>query len=89
VCWWTSPAGGSPSAAAAPPGDDLLAVDLALEELAAIDARKAQVVELRFFGGLSVEEIARALGVSPRTVHGDWTFARAWLYRKLNGAHVH
>lgn len=71
------------------PGDDLLAVDLALEELAAIDARKAQVVELRFFGGLSVEEIARALGVSPRTVHGDWTFARAWLYRKLSDANVY
>ena len=69
--------------------DDLLAVDVALEELAALDARKAQVVELRFFGGLSVEEIARTLGVSPRTVHGDWTFARAWLYRKLSDANVH
>ena len=75
--------------AASAPGDDLLAVDRALEALAAIDARKAQVVELRFFGGLSVEEIARALGVSPRTVHGDWTFARAWLYRKLSVRHVH
>lgn len=75
--------------AAAVPGDDLLAVDLALEELATIDARKAEVVELRFFGGLSVDEIARTLGVSPRTVHGDWTLARAWLYRKLGGGHVH
>lgn len=75
--------------AAAAPGDDLLAVDHALEKLAAFDARKAQVVELRFFGGLSVEEIARTLGVSPRTVHADWTFARAWLYRALGGTDVH
>ena len=75
--------------AAGAPGEDLLAVDRALEALAALDARKAQVVELRFFGGLSVEEIARALGVSPRTVHGDWTFARAWLYRQLSARHVH
>src|SRR5829696_8134912 len=73
---------------ASAPGDDLLAVDTALEELAAIDPRKAQVVELRFFGGLSVEETARALGVSPRTVHGDWAFARAWLYRALSSSHV-
>ena len=75
--------------AAAAPGDDLLAVDHALEKLAAFDARKAQVVELRFFGGLSVEEIARTLDVSPRTVHADWTFARAWLYRALGGTDVH
>jgi RNA polymerase sigma-70 factor, ECF subfamily len=75
--------------AAAQPDEDLLAVDAALEALAAIDARKAQVVELRFFGGLSVEETARALGVSPRTVHSDWTFARAWLYRTLNPGHDH
>lgn len=65
------------------PGDDLLAVDHALEALAAVDARKAQVVELRFFGGLSIEEVAHTLDVSPRTVQGDWTFARAWLYRAL------
>jgi RNA polymerase sigma-70 factor, ECF subfamily len=64
-------------------GDDLLAVDRALEALAAIDARKAKVVELRFFGGLSIDEIAEALEISPRTVHSDWTFARAWLYRAL------
>ena len=70
------------------PGDDLLAVDIALEELADIDARKAEVVELRFFGGLSVEEIARALRVSPRTVQTDWTLARAWLYRKLSDGHA-
>jgi RNA polymerase sigma factor (TIGR02999 family) len=70
--------------AEAAPGDDLLAVDRALEALAAIDERKAKVVELRFFGGLSIDEIAAALEISPRTVHNDWTLARAWLYRALN-----
>lgn len=64
-------------------GDDLIAVDQALEALSAEDSRKARVVELRFFGGLSVEETAEALGVSVRTVHTDWAFARAWLYRAL------
>jgi RNA polymerase sigma-70 factor (ECF subfamily) len=67
------------------PDSDLVALDGALEELAARDARKAQVVELKFFGGLSMEEIAEALGVSLRTVHNDWAFARAWLYRSLAG----
>jgi len=62
---------------------DLVAIDRALEGLAAEDARKAQVVELRFFGGQSMEEIAQTLGVSLRTVHNDWAFARAWLYRAL------
>lgn len=75
--------------AATAPGDDLLAVDIALEQLAAFDARKATVVELRFFGGLSAEEIARTLDISPRTVHADWTFARAWLYRALSDPHAH
>ena len=65
------------------PSVDLLAIDLALERLAREDPRKAQVVELRFFGGLSVDETAMALDVSPRTVHKDWVFARAWLYRAL------
>jgi len=64
-------------------GDDLIAVDQALEALSAEDSRKARVVELRFFGGLSVEETAETLGVSVRTVHTDWVFARAWLYRAL------
>lgn len=63
--------------------EDVLALDEALERLAAIDPRQAKVVELRFFGGLSVEEVAQALGVSKRTVEGDWTFARAWLSREL------
>ena len=64
---------------------DLVAIDEALEQLAREDPRKARVVELRFFGGLSVEETAETLGVSPRTVHNDWAFARAWLYRALKG----
>lgn len=71
------------------PGADVLAVDMALERLASEDPRKAQVVELRFFGGLSVEETAEALGVSVRTVHTDWAFARAWLYRTLTAGHAH
>ena len=71
-----------------PPDADLEAVDRALEELAARDPRKAQVVELRYFGGMSMEEIAQALGVSLRTVNNDWAFARAWLYRSLSGEGV-
>jgi RNA polymerase sigma factor (TIGR02999 family) len=71
---------------ASAPGADLLAVDDALQMLAAEDPRKAQVVELRFFGGLSIEETAEALGVSVRTVHTDWALARAWLYRTLSAA---
>lgn len=63
--------------------EDVLALDEALEKLAQLDARQARVVELRFFGGMSVEEVAEALGVSKRTVEGDWTFARAWLSREL------
>jgi RNA polymerase sigma-70 factor (ECF subfamily) len=65
------------------PDMDLTAVDRALERLAAGDPRKARVVELRFFGGLSMEETAKALGISVRTAQGDWAFARAWLYREL------
>ena len=67
---------------------DLIAINDALDALAAEDSRKARVVELRFFGGLSVEETAEALGVSPRTVHTDWAFARAWLYRALTNVNV-
>jgi RNA polymerase sigma-70 factor (ECF subfamily) len=74
---------------ASEPGADLLAVDQALQMLAAEDARKAQVVELRFFGGLSAEETAETLGISVRTVHSDWALARAWLYRALTDAHAH
>jgi RNA polymerase sigma factor (TIGR02999 family) len=68
---------------------DLLAVDGALQMLAVEDPRKAQVVELRFFGGLSVEETAEALQISVRTVHTDWAFARAWLYKTLTAAHAY
>jgi RNA polymerase sigma-70 factor (ECF subfamily) len=62
---------------------DVLALDDALRELAGLDDRQASVVELRFFGGLSVDETAAALGVSPRTVELDWKMARAWLSRAL------
>ena len=62
---------------------DFLAIDEALSSLAALDARQARVVELRFFGGLTVEETAEAAGVSPATVKRDWTLARAWLRREL------
>jgi RNA polymerase sigma factor (TIGR02999 family) len=63
---------------------EILAVDEALKHLAAIDARKSEVVELRFFGGLAVEEIAATLGVSPETVQRDWKLAKAWLIRELS-----
>lgn len=62
---------------------DLVALDEALRSLAALDDRKSQVVELRFFGGLSVDETAEALGVSSKTVMRDWDFARAWLEREM------
>jgi RNA polymerase sigma factor (TIGR02999 family) len=65
------------------PAQDLLALDEALTALAAFDARKAQVVEMRFFGGLSVEETAEALNVSVDTVMRDWKLAKAWLLREL------
>jgi RNA polymerase sigma-70 factor, ECF subfamily len=64
-------------------GLDLLALDEALEKLAQLDPRQARIVELRFFGGLSLKEVAEFLGVSPRTVDGDWAMARAWLRREL------
>jgi RNA polymerase sigma factor (TIGR02999 family) len=65
-------------------GADLIALDEALEKLAAIDERKGKVVEMRFFGGLSVEETAEALGVSAVTVMREWRMAKAWLYNSLN-----
>jgi RNA polymerase sigma factor (TIGR02999 family) len=64
---------------------DVLALDDALEALAGFDQRKSRVVELRFFGGLSVAETAHALGVSVETVMRDWKFAKAWLLRELSG----
>ena len=68
---------------------EVLEVDEALERLAALFPRQAQVLECRFFGGLSVEETAEALSVSARTVESDWAFARAWLYRALTHVDVH
>ncbi len=62
---------------------DLLALDEALGRLASLHERQARIVELRFFGGLSLKDMAAFLGVSPRTVDGDWSMARAWLRREL------
>ncbi|MCA9309650.1 MAG: sigma-70 family RNA polymerase sigma factor [Phycisphaerales bacterium] len=62
---------------------DLLAIDDALHKLKDLSDRQCRIVELRFFSGLSVEEVAEILGVSPRTVKGDWRVARAWLKREL------
>jgi RNA polymerase sigma-70 factor (ECF subfamily) len=67
---------------------NLLALDEAMQDLARFDPRKARVVELRFFGGLSVEETAEVLKVSAVTVMRDWTSARAWLYREISGGGV-
>lgn len=64
---------------------DLVAVDEALKALAKVDERKSLVVELRFFGGLSVEETAEVLKVSPETVARDWRLAKAWLLREMSG----
>jgi RNA polymerase sigma-70 factor (ECF subfamily) len=64
---------------------DLVALDDALDALARIDPRKVQVVEMRFFGGLSVEETAEVLKISPVTVMRDWSTAKAWLFRELTG----
>src|SRR5688572_18494367 len=67
------------------PGLDVLALDRALDALAELDARKSKVIELRFFGGLSVEETAEVLHVSPDTVKRDWRLAKLWLLRELEG----
>jgi RNA polymerase sigma-70 factor, ECF subfamily len=70
--------------AAPAPDVDLLAIDQAIKSLAAVSARAAQVVELRFFGGFTIEETAETLGVSVRTVINDWNMARAWLFHELS-----
>jgi RNA polymerase sigma factor (sigma-70 family) len=67
------------------PREDFVALDDALKALAAFDERKSRVVELRFFGGLSVEETATVLKVSPETVMRDWRLAKAWLQREMRG----
>ena len=69
------------------PRRDFVALDAALEALARFDDRKSRVVELRFFGGLSVEETAAALGVAPDTVMRDWRLAKAWLQGEMRGHH--
>jgi RNA polymerase sigma factor (TIGR02999 family) len=72
-------------AAFEPPDTNILALDVALQKLAAIDPRQSEMVELRFFGGLTVEEVAAVVGVAPITVKRDWALARTWLYRELQG----
>lgn len=68
-------------------GADLIAIDEALEQLAKLNQRQARVVELRYFGGLTEEEVAHVLGIAARTVRSDWKLARAWLYKTLtNGS---
>lgn len=64
---------------------DLIALDEALNRLAALDPRHSQVVEMKFFAGLTIEETAEALGVSHATVERDWSLARAWLHREMSG----
>ena len=70
------------------PGHDLVALDDALKALADLDPRKSQVVEMRFFGGLSLDETAEALGISRDTVKRDWKMAKLWLLRELGGGPV-
>lgn len=84
--WQRVSLGGTPAVGAAGLGhEDLLSLHSALKQLTELDPRQARVVELRYFGGLSTRETAAVLGVSPRTVEGDWTHARAWLRRSLSG----
>ncbi len=68
-----------------PPDTEVVMLDHALSELATIDARQAQIVELRYFGGLSEQEVATALSLSRATVTREWQTARAWLYRRMSG----
>jgi len=62
---------------------DIIALDRALERLSAFDERQGRIVELRYFGGLTIQETAQVLGVSPATVKDDWSLAKAWLYREM------
>jgi RNA polymerase sigma-70 factor, ECF subfamily len=71
------------------PSPDLLALDDAMQSLAAVDERKSRVVELRFFGGLSVEETAEVLKVSPETIARDWRLAKVWLLREMTSGMHH
>jgi RNA polymerase sigma factor (TIGR02999 family) len=74
------------AAEAGTPEIDLLWLHEALDQLAELDARKSQIVELKFFGGLTTDEIAATVGISSATVEREWTFSRAWLYRAVSGA---
>lgn len=80
---------GEEAETAAPSSDDtvdVLALNAALDKLAALDPEQARLVELRYFGGLSIEETAESLGVSPATVKREWATARAWLRRELSAS---
>lgn len=66
--------------------ESLLALDMALQELEKVDAEQSRIVELRYFGGLTIEETAEVLKSSPATVKREWTMARAWLYQALTGS---
>ncbi|HZL36193.1 MAG TPA: sigma-70 family RNA polymerase sigma factor [Tepidisphaeraceae bacterium] len=68
------------------PGNDIVALDEALGRLKRIEPQAAQVVELKYFAGLSLQEIAQMLGISPRTADRQWAYARAWLHQELRGA---
>ena len=68
------------------PSVDALALDEALTRLASLDCQQARIVQMRFFGGLTVDETAAVLNISPRTVKRDWSMARAWLRRELSGS---
>ena len=72
----------------APHAIDVISLDHALNELSIFDARKARLVEMRYFGGMSVEDTAVAMSISPTTVKREWAMARAWLYRKLSGEEI-
>ena len=65
---------------------DLIGLDDSLTSLAKIDEQQSQIIELRFFGGLSIEETAQLIGISPRSVTRQWAIARAWLFRELSRA---
>ena len=66
---------------------DIVAIDQALSDLAAVDPRKSRIVELRFFGGLNIEETAEVMSISPTTVQREWRSAKAWLYYAISGKH--
>jgi RNA polymerase sigma-70 factor, ECF subfamily len=68
-------------------GIDVEALDRALDRLGALDARQARIVELRYFSGMTVDEVAEVMDISQGTVKRDWTVARAWLFAELSGAH--